>query len=58
MKKLFENLHYQWDYVVGYIMCNPHYLHRYHIFMYKKWGERYCTKKELQDYLESMNQEL
>ena len=58
MKKLLENLHYHWDYVVGYIMCNPHYLHRYHLYMYKKWGERYCTKEELNEYFRNLDGEL
>ena len=53
MKKLLKNLEYYWDYVVVYLMCNPHYLHRYHLWMYKKWGERYCTKEDLMNHIES-----
>ncbi len=58
MKRFFDYLHYKWDYVIGYIMCNPRYLHRYHIWMHKKWGERYCTKQELKDYFNSREEKL
>ena len=58
MKTFFINLSYWYDYVIGYLLCNPHYLHRYHKYMYTKWGERYCTKEELDEYFQGLNQEL
>jgi len=58
MKRFFNYLEFKWDYVIGYVMCNPRYLHRYHIWMHKKWGERYCTKQELKDYFKSREEKL
>ena len=58
MKRLLTWIEYKFDYVMGYIMTNPMDLPRYHRYMYTKWGERYCTKEEYDEYLESLNQEL
>jgi hypothetical protein len=58
MKNFLINLSFWFDYVVGYMMTNPNYYHRYHKDMYTKWGERYCTKEQYDEYLENLNQEL
>jgi hypothetical protein len=41
---------YQFDYIVGYIMTNPHKLPLYHRMMWEKYGERYCTKEQFDEY--------
>jgi hypothetical protein len=55
MKRILNYIEFKWDYVVLYIMTHPNQLHRYHIYMYNKWKERYCTKEQLDDYLRSLD---
>lgn len=52
MKRLFTNIHYWFDYLVGYVMTNPKRLPKYHKYMYKKWGTRYCSKEDFDNYWE------
>jgi hypothetical protein len=41
-----RNLEYWFDYYVGYWLCNPAHLNRYHEYMIDKYGEdRYLNKK-------------
>jgi hypothetical protein len=58
MKKLLKNLEYFWDFTFVYLMYNPNYLHRYHRYMFRKWGERYCSVEEYQEYLNRPDQDL
>lgn len=50
MKRILKNIEYKFEYVVGYILTNPKNLPQYHRYMYEKWGERYCKKKDFEDY--------
>jgi len=46
MKRIF----FWFDYVVGYIVTNPHKLPYYHRMMYETYGEWYCTEEEFKEY--------
>lgn len=38
------------DYVIGYVLTNPRKLAYYHRYMYEKYGTRYCTKEQFDEY--------
>ena len=41
---------YHFDYVIGYILTNPHKLPLYHRHMWEKYGTKYCTKEQFEEY--------
>ena len=47
---MLKNLEYWFDYIIGYIMTSPRNLPFYHSQMYKKWGTRYCSEEQFQQY--------
>ena len=47
---IFYEACYWFDYVIGFIMTNPHRLPFYHRYMYQKYGERYCSKEAFDRY--------
>ena len=51
MKKLYKDFVYWFDFVVGYLLTHPSHRPRYHKYMYDKWGTRYCSKEDLDEYL-------
>jgi hypothetical protein len=50
MEKLFNEFLYQIDYVFGYISMKPRKLPYYHRYMWEKYGTRYCTKDQFDEY--------
>jgi hypothetical protein len=48
---------YNFDYVIGYVMTNPHKLPLYHCYMYEKYGDKYCSKEEFDEYWNSIPEE-
>jgi hypothetical protein len=48
--KLLESFQFWFDFVIGYVMTNPHKLTYYHRYMYERYGTRYCTKEEFEIY--------
>jgi hypothetical protein len=41
---------FQFDYIVGYILTNPNKLPYYHRMMWEKYGTKYCTKEQFDEY--------
>jgi uncharacterized membrane protein len=41
MKKFLKELDWKWDYYFVVFLYNPNKVHRYHLYMAKKWGRRY-----------------
>jgi hypothetical protein len=54
MKTFLKKLEWFYDYYFVYFMFSPNKLHRYHYYMWKKWGEKYCTKEEFDEYLKTL----
>jgi len=42
---------YWFEYVVGWIMTSERNLPLYHRYMYEKYGTKYCTKEEYDQWL-------
>jgi hypothetical protein len=53
MQKIYTHLIWVMDYYVGYLMTNPRKLPFYHRMMYEKWGNRYCTREQFEEYWNS-----
>lgn len=58
MKRFLKTLEYFFDYTFTYMMFSPRKIHVYHKYMFKKWGERYCTKEEYDEYFRNFRNEL
>ena len=41
MKKFLRELDWKWDYYFVVFLYNPNKVHRYHLYMTKKWGRQY-----------------
>jgi hypothetical protein len=54
MKRFFKQLEWVFEYYFVYFLFKPDKLHRYHYFMRKKWGDKYCTKEEYDEYLKTL----
>lgn len=54
MKNFLIKLEWIYEYYFVYFMFSPHKLQRYHTYMRKKWGDKYCTKQEFDDYLKTL----
>jgi hypothetical protein len=50
IEKLLGSFLYWFDYVVGFVMTNPHRLPFYHRYMREKYGDRYCSKEVFDRY--------
>ena len=48
--KLLTSIEFWFDYTVGYMMTHPSKVRRYHRYMYTKWGTRYCSKEDFDEY--------
>ena len=55
--KLLTSFQYWFDFVIGYITTNPHKLPYYHRYMYEKYGIRYCTKEQFDEYWNGLPEE-
>jgi hypothetical protein len=47
-----NSLLYWFDYVVSYITTHPSKLPFYHRYMWEKYGTRYCTEEQFNEYWE------
>jgi hypothetical protein len=47
-----KHLKWLFDYYIGYFLYKDQQKHRYHIYMFKTYGDKYCTKKDLEVYLQ------
>jgi hypothetical protein len=54
MKRLQTELEYLWDYYFIYFLFKSDKLLQYHRWMKKKWGDRYCTQEEYNDYVREL----
>lgn len=54
MKKLLLNISWYFDYYVGYFLYSDRKKHHYHVHMYMKYKERYCSKEDIEKYLRNL----
>ncbi len=54
MKRFKIEMVYLWDYYVMYFLFKSDKLLQYHRWMKKKWGDRYCTQQEYDEYVKSL----
>jgi hypothetical protein len=47
---MIDSFLYWFEYVVGYIMTHPSKLPFYHRYMWEKYGTRYCTEEQFDEY--------
>jgi hypothetical protein len=50
MEKFLNHYLYWFDYLAGYMMTNPRNLPFYHRYMYEKYGTRYCSQEQFDQY--------
>jgi hypothetical protein len=50
LEKFIDSYLYWFDYIVGYVMTNPHRLPYYHKYMRSKYGDRYCSQEAFDRY--------
>jgi hypothetical protein len=55
MNKLLTDFCYWFEYTILYIFTSPRKLPYYHRHMWEKYGTRYCTQKEFNDYWKSVD---
>ena len=48
--KFLNSFLYWFEYLVGYIMTKPDRLPMYHRYMYEKYGTKYCTQQQFDEY--------
>lgn len=48
---------YYFDYVVGYMLTHPRNRPFYHRMMWEKYGTRYCTKEQFDEYWNEQSEE-
>jgi hypothetical protein len=58
MKKLLFQLGWIFNYYFGYFFYKDYEKHRYHMYMFNKYGEKYCTRDELDKYLDKYDHDL
>jgi hypothetical protein len=54
MKRLQTEMVYLWDYYVMYFFFKSDKLLQYHRWMKRKYGDRYCTQEEYDNYIDSL----
>jgi hypothetical protein len=54
MKRLLKELELLWDFYVIYFFFKTDKLLQYHRWMKKKWGDRYCTQEEYDEYIKTL----
>ena len=57
MLKLITEIDWYIDYIFGYMSTHPSKLPYYHSYMYKKWGNRYCSEQQFQEYWDQIPDE-
>lgn len=54
MKRLLKEIELLWDFYVIYFFFKTDKLLQYHRWMKKKWGDRYCTQEEFDEYIKTL----
>lgn len=54
MKRFLKELELLWDFYVIYFFFKTDKLLQYHRWMKKKWGDRYCTQEEYDEYIKTL----
>lgn len=54
MKRLVKQIEFFWDYHVVYFLFKYDKLLQYHRLMKKKWGDKYCTQQEYDEYIRNL----
>jgi hypothetical protein len=55
LKRLLKEMEFRWEYYIMYFLFHPHKRGVYHTFMRRKWGNKYCTREELEEYFRSLD---
>ena len=55
LKKLVNIYLFWFDYIIGYMMTSQRMLPYYHRYMYEKYGTRYCSQAEFEEYWNSID---
>jgi hypothetical protein len=55
MKDFLRKIEWIWDFYFVYFLFNPMKVHRYHDYMWQKWGSRYCSLEELENYKKTIS---
>jgi hypothetical protein len=55
LKKLVDIYLFWFDYIIGYMMTSQRMLPYYHRYMYEKYGTRYCSQAEFEEYWNSID---
>jgi hypothetical protein len=53
MRTFLKRINWVYDYNVVYFLYSPLHRDRYHHYMFNKWGEKYCTQEEYDEYFRS-----
>jgi len=53
MRAFLKRIDWVYDYNVVYFLYSPLHRDRYHHYMFKKWGEKYCTQEEYDEHFRS-----
>ena len=57
MNKLITTLEFWFDFTIGYMLTNPRKRPFYHRVMFERYGSRYCTQEQYDEYWESLDEE-
>jgi len=55
LKKLVDIYLFWFDYIIGYMMTSQRMLPYYHRYMYEKYGTRYCSQAQFEEYWNSID---
>jgi hypothetical protein len=55
LKKLVNIYLFWFDYIIGYMMTSQRMLPYYHRYMYEKYGTRYCSQAQFEEYWNSID---
>ena len=50
LQKLIDKYLYWFDFIIGYMLTSPRKLPYYHRYMYEKYGTRYCSQAQFEEY--------
>lgn len=57
MIKFINEFAYWFEFIFGYMSTSPHNLPFYHRMMYEKYGTRYCSQEQFDEYWRSLDDE-
>jgi len=55
LQKLIDKYLYWFDFTIGYMLTSPRKLPYYHRYMYEKYGTRYCSQAQFEEYWNSID---